>query len=217
MPLDELQKRILDEARAKARQIEGEGEKMAESITGDAAKEAKERKAMIGEELERETERLRVEHDATTQMEVSRTLLIAKEQAAEGEMQKLKSATVRRVKAKGYKSIFDEAIEKAVQIATMEKLVFIVNKADEQFVRGLGGKIENGKMSGGLIIVADKGRVRIDATLDTLFEKRREALKAMLLKSMFGEKRPRAKKTEAAEKAARAKKTVTKRNVKKRK
>ncbi|VVB76606.1 V-type proton ATPase subunit E [uncultured archaeon] len=206
MTLDALQKEILDDAKRKSGEIESAAKNEAESILRQARDMAKSIDETAERELREETARIALEHKSDREMQEKGITFAAKEQYVAGLMERLRATVARRIKEKGYKRIFDSALKEAEKISPAEDLTIVIDKQDEKFVKGFAGKKRYQKIDG-LIIYAAGGKIKMDATIDSLFDKNRDMVREELMRGVFGEgKKPVTNvpaKRSAAKKAAR--------------
>ncbi len=185
MPLDDLQNEIIEEARRKARRMEDEARKTAAARIKEANEEARRIMKEASASAASETKMAKTEQESSSELQETNAILNAREEAVESVLPKIRDLVIKGIKAKGYRRIFDDAVEKAVELSPIEDLTFIVNKADEKFVKGLGGKVENGNVSNGVIIHTSDGSIKIVATIDSMFDQKLPEIKSYLTKNIF--------------------------------
>jgi vacuolar-type H+-ATPase subunit E/Vma4 len=183
--LDALQKEIMEEARRKANAIESRSAKEAGATVKEAQARADAAEEAFERELSGELHRITLEYKSAREMQERNILASAREQLADGLVDRVKAAAIRRIREKGYKRLFDSAIAEALKISPMEGLTLVMDKRDEKFAKGFTGRIRHAKMDG-LVIYAADGRIKIDATLEAIFERKRDAVKQALVASVFG-------------------------------
>jgi len=185
MPLDALQQEILDEARHKANEIDARARDEAGAIMKEAKARAKGIEDAYDRELKEEIGRLGREYQSNREMLERNITVSAKEHYAEALLARLKGSVAKRIREKGYKKIFDAAMKEALQISPAAELTVVISKQDEKLVKVPKVKIRNQKIDG-LIVYADDGKIKIDATLGTLFERNKDAIREALIKGAFG-------------------------------
>jgi vacuolar-type H+-ATPase subunit E/Vma4 len=202
MPLDALQKEILDDAKRASGEIEAKARREADAII----REAKARAGASNEEFERglsdEIGRISLEYRSAREMQERNLLLSARERLVDGLVDRIRAHVLKRVRERGYKKIFDSAIKEALKISPMDGLTLVMDKKDAKFARGFSGRIKYAKVDGLTVYAAD-GRIKIDATLDTLFDRNRDAVKEAVRRGVFGVGKAKAAKKGSAKKAAR--------------
>ena len=111
---------------------------------------------------------------------------------------------IRKIKKRSYRRLFDGAINEAVQISPMEDLKFVVSRENANLVK-FGGKVEYQNVDG-IIIYAEDGKIKIDATAQSLFERNRGLIKSLLMGGIVAEKKePRKRSQKPKSKGARKK------------
>ena len=185
MPLDALQKEILDEARKKSASIEKGAAEEAEAAIREAKAKANAANEAFERELKDEINRISLEYKSSREMQERNILLAARERLVDDLVERARATVVKRIREKGYKRLFDSAIAEAGKISPMEDLTLVIDKDDARYVKGFTGKIKYAK-SEGLVVYAAGGRIKIDATLDTLFDRNRAAVREALRAGVFG-------------------------------
>lgn len=210
MPLDALHREILDDARRKAGAVEANARKEAGAILKGAKARADAADGAFERELKDEIGRISLEYRSAREMQERNILLAARERLTEELVERVRGAVMKRVREKGYRRLFDAAIREALKISPAEGLTLVMDKQDAKFAAGFKGKVKYERMDG-LVIYASGGRIKIDATLDTLFNRNRDAVKEALRRGVFGAERSGAAKGRAARKPqARARKATPK-------
>lgn len=210
MPLDELQDEIIEEAKKK-------GKELVDTATASAAQKMKEARAQAARVkkdaesiLAEEERRAREEHQAENSMQEDKEILTAKERVIEELLPKIRNDVTKKIREKSYRKIFDEAIEEALAISPVQELTFMVNKKDERFVKGLGGKVVFGGIGNGVIVYADDGNIKIVATVESLFQQKVDEIKGMLMKDLFEKKETQRKVRRIVKKVRKMKPSVKK-------
>jgi vacuolar-type H+-ATPase subunit E/Vma4 len=206
--LDALQKEILDEARKKSTAIEKGAMEEAEAVIREAKAKANAANEAFERELKDEMSRMSFEYKSSREMQERNILLAARERLIDDLVERARATVVKRIREKGYKRLFDSAIAEARKISPMEDLTLVIDKDDARYAKGFTGKIKYAK-SDGLVVYAAGGRIRIDATLDTLFDRNRAAVREALMSGIFGTRM-----SAGARKAAGAKSRPAKRKAK---
>ena len=185
--MDALQKEIQDDAKRRSDEIEAKARREAAAIVKEAKARADAADEAFERELKDEIGRLSLEYRSSREMQERNLLLAAREKTIDGLVERRRGSVIKRVKEKGYGRLFDSAIKEALKVSPMESLTLVMDKRDAKFAKGFAGKIRHsqGKMDG-LVIYAADGRIKIDATLDTLFDRNRDTVKEALRKGVFG-------------------------------
>jgi len=185
MPLDALQKEILDDAKKRSNTVGETAMKEADAIVKGAKAKADAASAEFERELKDEIGRISLEYRSAREMQERNIRLSAREQLTDALVERVRGAVIRRIREKGLRRLFDSAIAEALKISPMEGLTLVMDKRDEKFAKGFTGRIRHAKMDG-LVIYAADGRIKIDATLEAIFERKRDAVKQALVASVFG-------------------------------
>jgi V/A-type H+-transporting ATPase subunit E len=188
MPLDALQKEILDDAQKRAEAVEAKAKKEADAIVKEARAKADEADKAFERELADEMARIGLEYKSLREMQERNLLVSAKEKLLDDLVEKVRESVIKRARERGYKKLFDAAISEAEKISPMKDLTIVMDKDDAKYARSFTGKVKYGAVDG-LVIYAGNGRIKIDATLGTLFDRNREAIKEAIRRSVFGERK----------------------------
>jgi vacuolar-type H+-ATPase subunit E/Vma4 len=204
VPLTEIIGEIEEQTRQRLKAASAESQKESTGILQAAKAEAESIKASSDKELQEESNRLKMEHSASTGLLQREVELTAREEALDREMSELRKDLIKEIKSDPslYKKIFTNAIRYASEIAPVRDFTIIVNKKDAELVKKTDAQIEYNDISGGLIIMIKSKGVRIDATLENIVESKAEEIKSMLLGYMFGDVKIKEKMPIAKAKAA---------------
>lgn len=187
MPLDALQREIAEEAGRKADAIEEKARKEADAILKSAKARADAADSEFERELKEEIGRIGLEYRSSREMQEKNILLSARERLTEDLVDRVRAAVTKRVREKGYKRLFDSAMREAQKISPMKDLTLVMDKQDAKFAKGFTGRITYARIDG-LVIYAAGDKIKIDATLDTLFDRNRDLVKEAIRRGVFGEK-----------------------------
>ncbi len=213
MPLEKLQKQILDDAKRKADEIEGEARKQAAEVVKQAKETAKGIEDEANSEIEQELAREEAEYAANAELQEQSILLGAREHVVEGLMPKLKSMTAKKLRVSGYSKLINLAVKEAHSIAPDEDLTVVIGKNDAKLVKDFGGKVRYGDFGGGVEIYTKNGAIKISAKVEDLFDDSAAAIKTELIKEAFS-KIKGGKKPSRTEPAKRARKKAVKKGKK---
>jgi vacuolar-type H+-ATPase subunit E/Vma4 len=207
MPLDALQKEILADAKKRADAIGEKAMKEADATVKEAKARADAASAEFERDLKDEIGRMSLEYRSSREMQERNIRLSAREQLTDGLVERVRGAVMRRIREKGMRRLFDSAIAEALKISPMKDLILVMDKKDAKYAKDFTGKVKYEKTDG-LVVYAAGGKVKIDATLGTIFERNRDAVKEAIRSGVFGTggasaaKRKSAKKAKAGKRAA---------------
>ncbi|MDE1873970.1 MAG: V-type ATP synthase subunit E [Candidatus Micrarchaeota archaeon] len=192
MPLDRLEKRILEDAWSRADAIEDEAKREAARILATARAQAREKGSASERSAKEEIRRIEAEQEEGMELQERGALLDARDKAMEVALARLRKLVVKRVKKEGYKRLVERAIGEASAIAPEEELTLVIGRNEARFAKGFGGRIKYGSVGNGVELRNQNGSVRITATIDGLFEENRQEIETMLLREAFPKRRRRA-------------------------
>jgi vacuolar-type H+-ATPase subunit E/Vma4 len=193
MPLEGLEKRILADASSRAEAIRADAKKQAEKIIAEAEAQAKKIEADAEKKARDEAARQEAEQMEGLELRGRSMLLEARNRAMERALAKLKKLVARRIKKKGYGRLISMAIEEAEKVAPQEELTLVIGKNEARMVRNFAGRIKYGKAGNGFELRNRDGSVRLDVTIDGLFEKNRQDIETLLLRAAFANRSGAAK------------------------
>jgi vacuolar-type H+-ATPase subunit E/Vma4 len=205
MPLEKLEKRIVEEGERKAHEIEEEGRRKAEAIIKEAEAKASQISSAADAEANREIERMAQEETENAKMQENELLLDARNKAIEKVMHRLRGMTVKRVKKLGYEKMINSAISEANMVSPSEALTLSISRNDAKLVKGFSGRIRYESVGNGVVLANRSGTVKITATVEGLFEKNRPEIETMLIEEAFSQKRSTPKTRRVTVKSAKAK------------
>jgi vacuolar-type H+-ATPase subunit E/Vma4 len=185
MPLDALQKEILDDAKKRSNTVGETAMKEADAIVKGAKAKADAASAEFERELKDEIGRISLEYRSAREMQERNIRLSAREQLTDALVERVRGAVIRRIREKGLRRLFDSAIAEALKISPMKDLTLVMDKQDAKYAKDFTGKVKYEKTDG-LVVYAAGGKIKIDATLDTLFDRNRDAVKEAIRGGVFG-------------------------------
>lgn len=191
MPLDRLQKQIIEDAWRKADALRGDAQKQAESIVRHARAAAEDAGKGMDKELKQEFSRAEEEQRENAELQERGLMLDARSRLVESLMPRLKAMTVKRIKKEGYGRLINRAIEEAGKIAPQEELTLLIGRNDAKLVKSFGGRVKYGKVSNGVELRNKNGNVRVAATIEDMFDKSRPDIEALLVSDAFPHRGPK--------------------------
>ena len=177
-----------------------EGNKEAESIVHEAERHAKEMKreeeekhAAAAVELEKEIERTleerRNEKVAWARLEAKRVTAEAKEDAVKGAIEEFFAALEKMRRSNEYKKFMKNAAERAGNELAGEILLHVA-KGEKALVPKLknASVVEDLEGLGGILAESSDGKRRLNFTIETLFEAKRDDIRRKMYDKLFGGK-----------------------------
>ncbi|HID72795.1 TPA: hypothetical protein EYP38_02530 [Candidatus Micrarchaeota archaeon] len=130
------------------------------------------------------------ERIAWARLEAKRILAEAREDAIKNVLEGFFEALGKAKKGKAYKGFMAKAVKSAVSELGTSGLVIHVCKGEGKLVgRVRGAKVvQDLDALGGAIVESKNGKMRVNLTLETLFESRRDELRKKISDKIFGGK-----------------------------
>lgn len=185
MPLDKLQKQILDDAKRKAEEIVSVAEKQAEAILKEARSQAEDAVKSGEEELNIESSRELEEQQENAELQKRALVLEARHKLLESLLPKLKSMVIKRVRADGYDKLLNTAIGEASSMLPQQELTLVIDKKDAGLVRNFSGKVQYGNVGNGFELRNKDGSVKAVVTIEGLLEQRKSEIEMLLIEELF--------------------------------
>jgi len=150
------------------------------------------KRSTLRNEAEKEIEKLLSEQKnerlAWARLEAKRVTAEAREDAINSAIDDLFSSLKEVKKSKEYKDFLSKSVSAAVKELGGVKLTIRVSKEDKKLLSKLpkSCKVANNLDSlGGAVIETQDGKMKVDLTLETLFELRRDELRKMIAAKLF--------------------------------
>lgn len=179
MGLDELREGILEKARQGARTVARDEHDEATRILSDA--EAQRKKLLDGARAE--ASRISAEESremvANARLEAKRELAKARDDLVAGVEADVKAEFFKAARGRDYEKLLRKLVESARRDIGTDVVVHAA-KQDAKLLQGMKGVRVAEKpheCEGGALVVSEDGRVRIDATLEALFQERRDRVR----------------------------------------
>jgi V/A-type H+-transporting ATPase subunit E len=175
---DEDAKRITAEAAAQAKAILDVERQAASALRKDAEKD-----------VERQLEEQRNERVAWARLESKRLMAEAREDAIRDVLDDFAGALGSVRKAPEYKKFLNSAVASAVDEMGPGCVIRLV-KGDKALLQGAKGAkvVEDLEGLGGAIVESPDGRIRIDLSLETQYESRKDDIRKKIYEKLFGGK-----------------------------
>ncbi|MBN2478027.1 V-type ATP synthase subunit E [Candidatus Micrarchaeota archaeon] len=187
MSMDRVIDSLLAEAKAEARMVLQEAEKSAKEEIEKAKKENQKKLKSSEEDAEKRLENQRRERIAWARLEKKRILAEAKEDAISGVMDELYGMLSSFRKSKEYPKFMKRKLSEALDELETSNVVVHVAKGDKKYINGKKLSVaEDLDAAGGLVVESKDGKVRVDSTLESLFEYSKPELRKEIYSKMFG-------------------------------
>ncbi|MEW6035915.1 MAG: V-type ATP synthase subunit E [Candidatus Micrarchaeota archaeon] len=193
MGIERLKGSLLTEANEDAQKIV----QAAEAHVAGMLEEERSRRAQMKKDAEAEVERLlgeqRNERIAWARLESKRIVAEAREDAIKSVLEEFFDELRGVRKTPEYKRFLSKAVAAAAAELGGDVTIRVV-KGDKALIGPLKAKVvEDLDSMGGAIVESPDGKIRVDITLETLFESRRDDIRKQIYERLFGEKTGRRK------------------------
>ncbi|MBN1169451.1 V-type ATP synthase subunit E [Candidatus Micrarchaeota archaeon] len=188
MEIEKLKGSLLSEANQDAQRIKNEAKENAKNMLEEERARISSQKKEAESDVERLLAEEKNERFAWARLESKRILAEAKEDAIKNVIEDIFKdfGTVR--KTAEYRKFVEKACDEVVS-ELGSKITIHVVKGDKALVKAKGPKIaEDLDSLGGLIAETTDGKIRMDMTLETLFENRRDDIRKSISDKIFGGK-----------------------------
>jgi vacuolar-type H+-ATPase subunit E/Vma4 len=189
MGIEKLKDSLLSEAGEDAQKIIRTAEEQAESMM----EEERGKRSAMKQEAEAEVERMlaeqRNERLAWARLESKRVMSEAREDAIKNVLEEVFGALESCRKTPEYKRFLTKSVASAVAELGEGAVIHVV-KGDKALLGTAKGAriVEDLEGLGGALVEASHGRMRIDFTLETQFESRRDDIRKRIYDRLFGDK-----------------------------
>jgi V/A-type H+-transporting ATPase subunit E len=199
MGIERLKGSLLTEANEDAQKIV----QAAEAHVAGMLEEERSRRAQMKKEAEAEVERLleeqRNERIAWARLESKRIVAEGREDAIKNVLEEFFEELKGIRKTPEYRRFLSKAVAAAAAELGGDVTIRVV-KGDKALLSALKARVvEDLDSVGGAIVESPDGKIRVDMTLETLFESRRDDIRKQIYEKLFGEKAGRRKDAGAAE------------------
>ncbi|MFH1520027.1 MAG: V-type ATP synthase subunit E family protein [Candidatus Micrarchaeota archaeon] len=189
MGIEKLKGSLLSEANEDARKIIETAEAHVRSMVEEERSKVSAIKRDAKEDVEQLIEEQRNERLAWARLESRRILAEAREDAIKNVLEDFFDALKSAKKNPEYKKFISKAVAEAVAELGSDATVRVL-KGERKLIPTLKNAkiIEDLDALGGAIVESNDGRIRIDLTLETLFESRRDEIRKQIDDKLFGGK-----------------------------
>ena len=191
MPLENVRKKILDEAEETASRIKEEGSSEAHRILSEAEARAKEIERKAQEDANAETRRMLKEHEIAIGIEIESMLAEARGLALERVTTDIASRMKGILKEKYMKEMLESGISKLGEVYSGEIVIF-ASKNNQKLVESLKKKVVVKNHDGEDILLKSKdGSMALRISPDVLIEDNIDVVRNMVSARLFGNKKTR--------------------------
>ncbi len=188
MPLENVKKRILEEAEESASRIKSEGTSEAGRILSEAEAAARQIEHQAREEADAEAGRLTAEHESAMEIEIKTMLAEAKglqlERATEQVVLKAKAL----LEEKYMKKMLEEGISQFGRMRSGEPVIF-TSKKNQKTVESLKKPTEvKYQEVEGFVLKAKDGSISINVSAETVLRDNIDEIGKIVSKKMYGDR-----------------------------
>jgi|GEM_PF-1626622 vacuolar-type H+-ATPase subunit E/Vma4 len=184
MALEELRRRIEQDARAAAAKLEKEGDDEAKRMLDEARERAGKAKRAARERAQAEAEQRFNEMLTALETESGSILSAAREECVERELRPFRAAVRRKLQAREH-DIIRSALKSFSAIMPLEQSFVKVDKRNAALAEG-AARIEYEDGMHGIVLASPNRRVTVDATIDGIMASNADSIRRILAKGMFG-------------------------------
>ncbi|MBD3210403.1 hypothetical protein GF318_03405 [Candidatus Micrarchaeota archaeon] len=189
MEIEKLKGSLLSEAEAEAEKIVGTAQADAKAMLSTERAKLSALREKAEEEVEKTLEEQRNERIAWARLEAKRVLAEAREDTIAGVIDQFFQELKNVRKSADYKKLLKESVPSAAKELGKGSVVHVVKGDKAKLPKITGAKVkEDLKGLGGALVESPGGSIRIDLTLETLFESRRDELRKSISDKLFGGK-----------------------------
>ena len=189
MALDKLVSSLVSDAKKEAEEVVNS----AEWHVGKMVSEEKAKRAILvkaaAEEAEVMIEAQRKEKIAWARLEAKRLISEAKEDAIKGCLESFFEEMKSARDSKQYQMFLNKVVSSALKELGASKATVHLLKGDKKYFKNGNGKVtvvEDISTAGGALVETEDGRIRVDMTLESLFESRKDDLRKEIYAILFG-------------------------------
>jgi len=189
MEIEKLKGSLLSEAKAEAEKIVEAAEADAKAMLSEEKAKLSALKSEAEKNVEKTLEEQRNERIAWGRLEAKRVLAEAREDAIKGVIELFFDELKNVRKTPEYKKFLKKSLPDAAKELGKGTRVHII-KGDRSALPRMNGTkvVEDLKGLGGALLESSDGKIRIDLTIETLFESRRDELRKEIYDKLFGGK-----------------------------
>lgn len=189
MGIEKLKGSLLSEANKEAETIVASAEAHVRNMLDEEKAKGSATKAEAEKEVEKLLEEQRNERIAWARLETKRMMAEAREDAIKDVLEEFFSVLEGMRKSPEYKKFMKSSVEKAAAELGGRVTVHVV-KGEKELVPKLKDAtvVDDLQGLGGALVESGDGKTRINLTLETLFEAKRDDLRKQIYEKLFSEK-----------------------------
>ncbi|MBU0532143.1 V-type ATP synthase subunit E [Candidatus Micrarchaeota archaeon] len=189
MEIEKLKGSLLSEAKAEAEKIIEAAQANAKVMLNEERAKLSALKSEAEENVEKNLEEQRKERIAWARLEAKRVLAEAREDAIKGVIEQFFTELNAVKKTNEYKNFLKRAVPQAVKEFGKGTRVHVLKSDKAALPKMNGTKIVTDLTGlGGASVESADGKIKIDLTLETLFESRRDEIRKQISDKLFGDK-----------------------------
>ncbi|MGD0729110.1 MAG: hypothetical protein ABR981_03475 [Candidatus Micrarchaeaceae archaeon] len=181
MALDELTRNIEQEAKAEASRLGKEASSESSAIIENAKKLADALKKKRKEEAEVEVDNKKRDVASALEIESNEILSSAREESVDRHLPQLNAIIKKKFSAKE-SEIIKNALKRFSDIMPLDNAIVKIDKSNAKLVKA-NAKIENASITG-VVITSSDGKVKADATIESLMDSNLDAIRRILSKEL---------------------------------
>lgn len=182
MSLDQLRKEIKSEAQSQRKQALNEAKKQADAMVSDAERQAKAivEKAKADAKAEAEG---RLTQVSAARLKAKKRVAEARDALVQQQLEKAREALSRFADSKKYDAVLKKLAEQASGKIGKNAQLY-ARKKDVSKLKKWGYKAEEMDCMGGCVAATPDGRIRVNNTLEALFEENQETLRQRIFEEL---------------------------------
>lgn len=188
MDMERLKGTLLSDADAQAEKIVHQAKVEAQAMLEAERAKLSVLKVEAEKEVEQRMTSLKNERLAWARLESKRLLAAAREDAIKSALDEFYDVMIKMRKSADYKKFMENSVSSAVAELGSDAIVHVIKGEKELVPRMKGIKVAEDLESelGGAIIESTDGRVRINMSMETIIESKKDELRAKINEKMFG-------------------------------
>ncbi len=184
MSLDAIKKSIISDAQAKASAIDSEASSESKRIVKEAEEKAKGILSRADSEAKTEADRLVKEARAGAETEANSMILEARGAAIERALKSVSSSVEKTISHEYSKKLFESGLAQFREVSNSTPKV-MTSKKNANLLKGTKFGVEYSEIDG-FIFSTDDGRIRLNASVDSVVEKSLDGARKLISKELFG-------------------------------
>ncbi len=198
MALEEMQERIIQDAKAKAAEIKAQAEKERTAILEEAKTHAKEIIERAKNEAKKRADAILKEHKAAFEVERHNMELMAQEEAIKAELPAIMKLVEKKLEA-SYAKIIEQAAKSMKELGV--EFFIMAGHTEKKLVEGKGYEVKEG--GNGIKVLSKDMKISISISPNEIIEKHVDIIKREIAKELFKNEKEILEKVEKGQKTAR--------------